>query len=60
MTVTAVVAYKLAGDEQASLTAAHVLPSYSLLVLATRSKTDALQGWRFMAAQMSTARDQAP
>jgi len=39
-------------DEQSSLTAAHLLPAYPLLVLASRSKESALQGWRPMAAQM--------
>ena len=44
---------QLGSDEQSSLTAAHLLPSYPVLVLTTRSIESALQGWRSMATQMS-------
>jgi signal transduction histidine kinase len=41
------------GDEPASLSAARLLASYPLLVLASRSEESALQGWRVMAHQMA-------
>jgi signal transduction histidine kinase len=43
---------QIASDGQSSLTVAHLLPNYPLLILATRTTESALQGWRSMAAQM--------
>ncbi len=44
---------QISNDGETILTAAHPLPNYPLLVLATRNKDSVLQDWRSMAAQMS-------